>query len=374
MIGTDIIRTDFAGLDTAFAPLKDRAERQVAHWIWAPLGVYWEVPIPHYAELNGFGPARGPLKREPGNWKLARHYALDGDGRVVVSRSYRDMGVVAYEEFLRHTDGGVESVRFDHEPWYPETPPKALVATRTVLESGRATERVTANRDGDRRVYVPGWSGDVLTSLTISSSRDGEDAESVDTYTYQYDEQGELVVIRAEADGSVLYRRPYKRVKAALDLVERGLVEAIAQAVAEHRPEGPVGAVGLGFGGAMLLHPMLGIQSDDDLRDEAKDAFERWNPGDMTVPLVPFDLDAEVEEAIAGINRHVEDTDDESLFRAFQRRLAKALNARDWSGELVPGPDFAVVAMDLDDDDPLTSVRATLPKAVRKRLAARGLV
>lgn len=368
-------QTAFGDLDAAFESLRDEAEGRIARWIWTPLGTYWEVPIPHYPELSGFGrPASAPLKREPANWQLAEHYALDREDRVVISRSYRDKGVVAYEEFFRHTDSGVESVRFDHEPWYPDTPPKAIAATETILEAGRAIERVSVNRPGERHVYKPEWSGDRLTSMAIVDSRDGDDAESVDTYAYQYDEQGELVVIRAEADGSVIYRRPFKHLKPVLDLIERGLVEAIVRAVAEHRPEGPIGAIGLGFDGALLLHPVVGIQGEHDLQDETKDSFERWNPGDMTVPLVPLDIDPETDEAIAGINRHIEDTDDEKLFRSFQRRLAKTLNARDWNAELTPAPDLAVVAMDLDDDEPMTGVRATLPKPVRQRLAARGLV
>jgi hypothetical protein len=369
------VHYDFSDLDADFERMRAEAEGRVARWVWAPLGAYWHVPIPHYAELSGFGPgSSSPLKREPAHWQLARHYALDGDDRVVVSRSYREKDVVAYEEFLQHADDVVESVTFDHEPWYPDTPPKAIVATRTVLEHGRAVERTTVNRDGDRQVYAPTWSGDVVTAVTHTSLRAGDAAPSADTYTFHYDDEGELLVIRSTANDTVLYRRPPKRLKPVLDLIERGLVSAIVRAVAEHRPDDPIGAIGIGFDGATLLHPTIGIQTERDLADEAKDAFDRWNPADMTVGLVPFDLDPEVDEAIAGINQHIEDTDDTKLFRSFQRRLAKTLNQRDWRAELTPAPDFAVDAVDLDDDDLLTSVRATLPKPVRQALAARGLV
>jgi hypothetical protein len=370
MIGTDV-----AELDAAFEPLKADAAAQGARWTWAPLSSFWEVPIPHYGELRGFGPAStAPLSREPANWERASHYALDGDGRVVISRSYRDGQVVSFETFLRYSDGAVESVTFDHEPWSPDTPPKARAATRTILgECGRAIEHTSVNRDGERIVYVLAWSGDVLAAMTKTSSRDGQDGKSVRTYAYQYDEHGGLVAIRRE-DNSILYRRAPKHVKSVLDQIERELVSAIVGAIAERRPKGPVGAIGLGFASGTWLRPIVGIQSERDLAKETSDLFERWNPADMTVGLVPIELDASVDEAIAGLNRHIEDTDDEKLFRSFQRRLAKSLNARDWSAELTVAPDFAVVAVDLDDDDPMAGVRATLPKAVRKALAVRGLV
>lgn len=373
MIDTDVRQTDFSDLDSAFEPLRDEAEGRVARWIWAPAGACWEVPIPHYAELSGFGPATAPLKRVPANRQLAEHYGLDGEGRIIISRSYGAENRLVYEKLLCHTGGAVESVTFDHEPWYPDTPPKAIAATRTIMEVGRAVERISVNRDGERVADVPAWSGDVLASVTVTSGRVGDDAESSETYAFQYDDKGDLVVIRAESDNSVLYRRPPKHMKPVLDLIEGGLVAAIIQTVAENRPEGPVGAIGLGFDGATLLYPVVGIQSERDLKDEAKDAFERWNPGDMTASLLPLDIDPAVDEAIVGINRHIEDTDDTKLFRAFQRRLAKTLNEHDWSAEMTLAPDFAVVAVDLDDDL-LQGVRATLPKPVRQALATRGLV
>jgi hypothetical protein len=252
----------------------------------------------------------------------------------------------------------VESITFHDQPWQPEDPPVLVAATYAELSSdGTVVSYETRSTAGDRGVCHLRWRDGVLAAVESCSRSSAGTEPEVDEFSFKYDEDGDLVLIRSAAQNRGIYRRPSRSAKAAARVVEDALVRAIADAVHDGDPGEPVCAVVLGFDFASLLPPLIGIQTERVRaalieRGELADGLEIWNPGDMPRTISELTLSDSAQDAIDEVNTYITMTDDERLFTSMQRRLAKRLHGLDWATLLgAMTDDFTVASLDIDTDE-----------------------
>ncbi len=232
-----------------------------------------------------------------------------------------------------------------------------------------------AKRSGSQR-YV--WNAGVLERVEVTNWGNG--------WALEWDKEGELLAISSvypDGQTAEVYRRPAKGESLAqlFEVIYARLLEVVPRVVARMKPTSKAYALLLVLDEEEWRHalpPSLAVGFEVDRERLRKTDPDRmrdllWSAADVPSFDAPgLELrDARLSDAAKRANQHLWQAGTQNKAKALMRRLARELQALDWSVLRAVSDDFVVYVTALEGDG-ARHVRRDAPAAIKKRLIGRG--